>query len=35
MNHEYVELPGTPYGPVVTASRKDVCAFFATHSKKR
>lgn len=31
---KYVELPGINHGPVITASQKDVYAFFAEHSKK-
>jgi len=34
MNYEYVEMPGITHGPVITASQKDVYAFFAKHSKK-
>ncbi|MEO8308046.1 MAG: prolyl oligopeptidase family serine peptidase [Pseudomonadota bacterium] len=34
MNYEYVEMPGIDHGPVITASQKDIYAFFAKHSKK-
>lgn len=34
MNYEYVEMPGITHGPVITASQKDVYAFFAKHTKK-
>jgi dipeptidyl aminopeptidase/acylaminoacyl peptidase len=34
LNYEYVELPGVDHGPVITASQKDVYAFFARHSKQ-
>lgn len=33
LNYEYAELPGINHGPVITASQKDVYAFFARHSK--
>ncbi len=33
LNYEYAELPGIDHGPVITASQKDVYAFFARHSK--
>ena len=33
LNYEYVELPGIDHGPVITASQKDIYAFFARHTK--
>jgi poly(3-hydroxybutyrate) depolymerase len=33
LNYEYDELPGIGHGPVITASQKDVYAFFGRHSK--
>lgn len=34
MEHEYIEVPGVTHGPIITASQKDVYAFFAKHRKK-
>ena len=33
LNYQYDELPGIDHGPVITASQKDVYAFFGRHSK--
>jgi predicted peptidase len=34
LNYQYAELPGIDHGPVITASQKDVYAFFGRYSKK-
>ncbi len=34
LNYQYDELPGINHGPVITASQKDIYAFFDRHSKK-
>jgi poly(3-hydroxybutyrate) depolymerase len=34
LDYQYAELPGINHGPVITASQKDVYAFFDHHSKK-
>ncbi len=34
LDYQYSELPGINHGPVITASQKDVYAFFDRHSRK-
>jgi poly(3-hydroxybutyrate) depolymerase len=34
LNYQYDELPGINHGPVITASQRDIYAFFDRHSKK-
>ena len=34
LDYQYAELPGIDHGPVITASQKDVYAFFDRHSRK-
>lgn len=34
LNYKYIELAGIDHGPVITASQKDVYAFFARHSQQ-
>ncbi|HEY6456324.1 MAG TPA: prolyl oligopeptidase family serine peptidase [Steroidobacteraceae bacterium] len=34
MDFQYVELPGIDHGPVITASQKDVYAFFGKHARQ-